>query len=284
MLVLISFLMDTYGCAVYDALISRPSKTPSCPAVFGRDLCPEFPLIALFRFAGPLLGELDSLWLGLSGATSTGALRSSQCTPSRLGLVATLRWMPSWRNAGAARRKESARPLGLRGQYSPCSRDLRCKRSFNFSSRSLTPYRQQLVHRSQLPHWSYRDLTEWLFTEMRLRASHTTVWRYLKQLRMRALKTHSEHCKTYRQRIARWQGIDVFGGPERFPIRLVKLKAHEILVWLSFQRSVGNSLTTGVHDDTFHFNPYRFIDRRDRIPGLHSAAVSTDPQYPVSDH
>ena len=37
------------------ALIFSPSKTPSCQAAFGPASCPKFPLIALFRFAGPLL-------------------------------------------------------------------------------------------------------------------------------------------------------------------------------------------------------------------------------------
>ena len=45
----------------------------------------------------------------------------------------------------------------------------------------LDPQREQLVRRAQLPHWSCRDLTEWLYTEMRIRVSHTTVWRYLKK-------------------------------------------------------------------------------------------------------
>ena len=45
----------------------------------------------------------------------------------------------------------------------------------------LDPYREQLLRRAKLPRWSCRDLAEWLYTEMRIRVSHTTVWRYLKR-------------------------------------------------------------------------------------------------------
>jgi hypothetical protein len=42
-------------------LISWPSKITSCQAILGQALSSEFPLIALFRFSGPLLMSLQKM-------------------------------------------------------------------------------------------------------------------------------------------------------------------------------------------------------------------------------
>jgi pimeloyl-ACP methyl ester carboxylesterase len=46
---------------------SSSSKTPYCQTGLGPALCPEFPLIALFRFAGPLLVAVQPTVVSLTG-------------------------------------------------------------------------------------------------------------------------------------------------------------------------------------------------------------------------
>ena len=62
------------ACAERVRLTSSPSKTPSRRAIFGTASRPEFPLIALFRFARPLLwaaSPQSSAWLKLHNASTS---------------------------------------------------------------------------------------------------------------------------------------------------------------------------------------------------------------------